>query len=98
LASPSPTPAPFAQNTSVAIEQHYSVQQISQMWGISDASVRRLFDGVPGVLAISMPRLQRNRKHKPHTLLRIPHSVVERLHQQWSAGFGLEVKPSRRRV
>jgi hypothetical protein len=84
--------------TPAATEQHYSVQQISQMWGISDASVRRLFEDQPGVLAIWMPRLQRNRKHKPHVLLRIPASVVERLNQQWSAGFGLEVKPGRRRI
>ena len=81
-----------------AIEQHFPVQQIAESWGISAASVRRLFEGQPGVLALSMPRLLKNRKHRPHVLLRIPASVVERLHQQWSAGLGLEVKPGRRRI
>ena len=80
----------------IAKEQHFSVQQVSEMWGISAASVRRIFEGQPGVLALSMPRLQKNRKHKPHVLLRIPASVMERLHKQWSTGFGLEVKPGRR--
>jgi hypothetical protein len=80
----------------IAIERHYSVQQIADMWNLSAASVRRLFEGQPGVIALSMPRLQKNRKHKPHVLLRIPASVVKRLHEQWSAGFRLEVKPGRR--
>lgn len=79
-------------------EQHYTVQQVAKMWAVSEDSVRRLFAGQPGVLQISMPRLQRNRKQKPHVLLRIPASVVERLHQQWSTGFGCEVKPGRRRI
>lgn len=82
----------------IAKEQHFSVQQVSQMWGISAASVRRIFEGQPGVLAFSMPRLQKNRKHKPHVLLRIPASVMERLHKQWSTGFGLELKPGCRRI
>ena len=68
------------------------------MLRLSDATVRRLFEGQPGVLGISMPRLLPNRKHKPHTLLRIPESAIARFKQQWAAGFGLEVKPGRRRV
>ena len=83
---------------SEVLERHYSVQEVAEAWGLSDASVRRMFELEPGVLHISMPRLQRNRKHKPHVLLRIPASVAARLHQQWSAGFGLEVKPGRRRI
>ena len=78
------------------LERHCSVQEVAGAWRISDACVRRLFEDQPGVLHISMPRLLHNRKHKPHVLLRIPASVVERLHQQWSTGLGLEVKPGRR--
>ena len=79
-------------------EPHYSATQVAQMWAISEDTVRRLCDGEPGVLRISMPRLQRNRRHKPHIHLRIPASVLARLHEKWSAGFRPEVKPGRRRV
>lgn len=84
------------------IEQHleplYSVQQVARAWAISDASARRLFEDEPDVLKISMPRLQQNRKHKPHVLLRIPAAAVTRVYQKWSAGFGLKVKPGSRRI
>jgi hypothetical protein len=80
----------------IATEQHFSVQEVAQMWNLSEDSVRRLFADEPGVLQISMPRLQKNRRHKPHVRLSIPLSVLTRLHQKWSAGFGLEVKPGRR--
>lgn len=79
-------------------EQHYSVQQVAEMWGVSETTVRRLFEDQPGVVRISIPRMMRNRKQKPHVLLRIPGSVLARLYKQWSGGFGLEVKPSRRRI
>ncbi len=81
-----------------AFEQHFTVQQVALMWGISEESVRRLFRDEPGVLKISGPTLNKRRKHNPHVLLRIPASVLHRLHQQRSAGFGLEVKAGRRRV
>ncbi len=56
-----------------ATEQHYTIQQVADMWGVSTATVRRLFEDAPGVLKISMPRLLKNhRKPKPHALLRIP--------------------------
>lgn len=86
----------LAEPTVAAAERHYSVQEVAELWGVAQATIRRIFDDQPGVLRISMPRLQKNRKHKPHVLLRIPESVLARLHQQWSAGFGLEVKPGLR--
>lgn len=61
-------------------------------------TVRRLFADEPGVLKLSWESSLQKRKQKPHVLLRIPASVVERVHQRWSAGFSLELKPGRRRV
>lgn len=84
--------------TVAATEQHYSVREVAEMWHISEATVRRMFQNEPGVLPISMPQLVRNRKHRPHVLLRIPASVLARVHQDRSRGFGLEVQPRRGRV
>jgi DeoR-like helix-turn-helix domain len=85
-------------NELLATEQHYSVAQVAEMWSVSEDTVRRLFQDQPGVLRVSMPRLQKNRKQRPHVLLRIPASVLARLHQQWAAGLRLEVQPRRRRI
>jgi len=35
---------------SVALERHYSVPEVANLWGISEKTVRRLFDGEDGVL------------------------------------------------
>ena len=74
-----------------AFEQHYTVQQVAELWGVSEATVRRLFEDAEGVLKISMPRVLKisARKHKPHVLLSIPASVLERIHGQHARGFQL---------
>jgi hypothetical protein len=72
-----------------ATERHYTTQEVAEMWGVSTATVRRLFEDAPGVLQISFPRVVKGRKHRPHVLLRIPESVVARLHDQQSSGFRL---------
>ena len=82
----------------LAIERHYSVKEVASLWGISEESVRRLFQDQPGVLKLSLPRLVKNRKHKPHVRLSIPLSVLARLHEQWAAGFGFKVERGRRSV
>ena len=84
---------------SAAIEQHYSIQQVAELWGVSADTVRRLFEDEAGVLKIAMPSVsKRIRKHKPHVLLRIPASVLERLHTQQASGFRLEVQRGGRGV
>jgi hypothetical protein len=37
---------------SPATEQHYSVRQVAELWGVSEKTVRRMFEDVPGVLKI----------------------------------------------
>ena len=79
-----------------ATEPHYSVQDVAAMWNMSTQTVTRLFDDVPGVLKISMPRLlTHNRKHKTHVTLRIPATVLEQVHSQQARGFRLEVRRRR---
>ena len=80
-----------------ATERHYTVQEVAEMWSVSEEKVRRMFQDVPGVLKIGFPGILPGRK-RPHVTLRIPASVLERFHQERSAGFRLEIQPRRRRV
>ncbi len=59
-------------------ERHYSVAEIAALWNLSPDKVRRLFQNEPGVLVLgdAQPRYGRRR----HTTLRIPESVVQRVH------------------
>jgi hypothetical protein len=63
---------------SPAFERHFSVKQVAELWGLSPDAVRRIFHGQPGVVEI-----QRNRSvHKRrYVSVRIPQSVVERVHR-----------------
>jgi hypothetical protein len=59
-----------------SLEQHYTVAQIAKLWGISQKTVRHLFEDRPGVLKISQARLLPHRQRRPRTMLRIPASVA----------------------
>jgi hypothetical protein len=62
-------------------ERHWSVAEIAAAWNLSEDSVRRLFANEPGVLVIG--RRIRGSKRR-YTTLRIPQSVVERVHSRYS--------------
>lgn len=87
-----------AEPSTPATERHYTVQEIAQMWNVSSEKVRRMFRDVPGVLEIGFAGILPGKKKRGHVTLRIPASVLERVHQDRSAGFRLEVERSRRRV
>jgi hypothetical protein len=63
-------------------ERHYSVAQIAELWGLSPDAVRKIFEREPGVLVIGNDGSTRG-KRGYHTL-RIPESVMERLHRRLS--------------
>ena len=68
--------------TSVHIERHYAVTEIAEMWNLSPDKVRELFENEPGVLVIG----DRSPRHKRrYVTLRIPHSVLQRVHRRLSA-------------
>lgn len=64
-----------------AVEKHYSVQQVSEMWGYSEDTIRRLFRDEKGVLKIGSPETRYKRKRFQ---LSIPESVLIRVYQRLS--------------
>jgi hypothetical protein len=82
-----------------ATERHYTPQEVAEMWGVSRETVRKMFMDEDGVLHFSFSKtLRRSAAPKPRTSLRIPASVLSRVHQQWSRGSGAEIKSRRRLI
>ena len=62
-------------------ERHFSVAEIAETWNLSREVITRLFEGEPGVLVIGNDTTRSKRGY--HTL-RIPESVMERVHRKRS--------------
>ena len=77
---------PSQVETSVHIERHYAVTEIAEMWHLSADKVRELFESEPGVLVIGERNPRRKRRY---VTLRIPHSVLERVHHRLASKFGV---------
>ena len=67
------------------IERHYAVAEIAQMWNLSTDKVREIFKNEPGVLVIGEGSPRHKRRY---VTLRIPHSVLERVHHRLESKFG----------
>lgn len=73
---------PSQVETSVHIERHYAVAEIAEKWNLSGDKVRELFENEPGVLVIG----ERSPRHKRrYVTLRIPQTVLERVHRRLSS-------------
>lgn len=64
-----------------ALEKHYSVREVSEMWGYSEDTIRRIFRDEKGVLKLGSPETRFKRKRFQ---LSIPESVLIRVHNQRS--------------
>jgi hypothetical protein len=62
-----------------AFERHFSVADLVQLWGLSEKTIRRIFADEPGVLEWGNDEQRYKRGYKT---LRIPESVVERVHRR----------------
>lgn len=62
-----------------ALERHYSVAEVAQIWGWSERKVREVFREQPGVLQSRLRTLRPRRRE--NVMLRIPESVLLRVHQ-----------------
>lgn len=75
--------APPTASTSLAFdERHYAVAEIAAMWQLSPDAARRIFQNEPGVLVLGNDDSVRRKRR--YTTLRIPQSVVERVHRRLS--------------
>ena len=66
----------------VEIERHYTPTEVAKQWGVSVQTVRSIFDSEPGVLKIGSNGTRNRRRYKT---LRIPESVVVKVHTRLSA-------------
>jgi hypothetical protein len=62
-------------------EKHYAPADLAKAWGVSAETVRLTFREEPGVLRLRQPTTGK----RSYVLLRIPHSVAERVHRRLSA-------------
>jgi hypothetical protein len=63
-------------------ERHFTPQELADMWKVSVQTVREIFQNEDGVLKIGRDGTRTRRRYKT---LRIPESVVERVHTRLSA-------------
>jgi hypothetical protein len=63
----------------LALERHYSVYELSHLWGLSERTIRRLFSDEPGVVKLGH---EESRFKRGYMTLRIPESVVQRVHRR----------------
>lgn len=63
-------------------ERHYTVAEVAELWNISPDLARRIFENEPGVLAFGRDQSARSRRR--YLTLRIPESVLVRVHRRLS--------------
>jgi AraC-like DNA-binding protein len=66
----------------VPAERHYSVIEVAEMWNLSPDTIREIFEKEAGVLVIGDPNPRYKRRYRT---LRIPQSVVARVHMRFSS-------------
>lgn len=71
-----------------AFERHYSVAEISELWGWSENKVLDTFREEPGVLRSQIRMLRARRRQR--IVLRIPESIVRKVHARMSVVRGEE--------
>ena len=70
--------ASSACHDEAAFERHYSVEELTELWGMSDDFVRRLFLHEPGVIIF----YRQQPGKRVYRTLRIPASVALRVHRR----------------
>lgn len=60
-------------------ERHYAASEVAELWHLNVETIRRMFQDEPGVVVIQGPVKKGKR---PYKTIRIPHSVLERVHKR----------------
>lgn len=81
--------------TKSAFEKHYTTKEISELWGLSEQTVRRVFEFRDDVLKIKGPTITGRRRY---VTIRVPASVLARVHNERSRGLLSELQCSRRSI
>lgn len=74
-----------------ATEKHYTPQEVAELWGYSEQTIIRIFQDEEGVLKLSLPRGITG-KRAPRVSLRIPASVLKRVHEQRSGTWTSKIQ------
>lgn len=61
-----------------ALERHYTPQELGELWGFDQSTIRRLFFDEPGVLKIG--KQTRRDGKRDYVSLRIPASIAQKVH------------------
>lgn len=69
-----------SKEESTCEERHYSVNELAILWNLSKQTIRRLFQDEPDVVRIG----ENDARKRAYVTLRIPESVVRRVHQRLS--------------
>lgn len=65
------------------LEKHFHPSELAEAWGLHPSTVRRMFEKEPGVILIGEPSRRVGRAlRRSYFTMRIPESVVERVHQK----------------
>jgi hypothetical protein len=64
-------------------EQHFSPKDLASKWGVSEQTIRNLFEKESDVLRYGNPESSRSRRR--YINVKIPQSVAERVHKRLSA-------------
>jgi len=67
----------------MAVERHHTPAEVAKMWALSVETIRRIFENEPDV--IKMPNASGYTGRRRYKTLRIPVSVVNRVHRRISA-------------
>jgi hypothetical protein len=65
-----------------AFEQHFTPQQLADLWVLHESTIRRLFLDEPGVLKYGNSSMRSGRRE--YVTLRIPESVAKRVYAKRS--------------
>jgi hypothetical protein len=66
----------------ICVERHYSISELANVWKLSENTIRRIFENVPGVIKWGA---REGRFKRRYITLRIPETVVLRVHSQLRA-------------
>jgi hypothetical protein len=65
--------------SSISVKRHYSPAEVADLWQLNVETIRRLFQDEPGVVVLQSPA---KKSRRPYKTIRIPQSVLERVHQR----------------